>query len=115
MKRFMKMVKAIVMKAAALILWPSLFVFNLIYKLLTPVYRFVFYPVILFGSLITLVTYFDNGISTSLLNSFLTFGTMAAVYFLLPALTPYFMHAQMRVKFRALAPVVVRSPVKFTL
>ena len=115
MKKFIKMVKAIVMKTAALILWPSLFVFNLIYKLLTPVYRFVFYPVILFGTLITVVTYFDNGYSTSLLNSFLTFAGMGALYFLLPALTPVFMRAQMRVKFRALAPVVVRSPVKFTL
>lgn len=115
MKRFVKMVKAIVLKSAALILWPSLFVLNLIYKVITPVYRFVSYPIIVFGLLVTAVLFLGDGFSTGLLKSLLTFGSMGALYFLLPMFAPVFMRAQLRVKHRALSPVVVRSPVKFTL
>ena len=115
MKRFIKMVKAIVMKSVALFLWPSLSVFNLIYKVITPVYRFVFYPIIVFGLLVTAVLFFSDGFSTGLLKSLMTFVSMGAMYFLLPMFAPVFMRAQMRVKYRALSPVVVRSPVKFTL
>lgn len=115
MKKFIKITKAVIVKAAALIAWPALTVFNLMLKLFTHVFRFVAVPTVFFGLLVTAVTFFDNGYSRSMLTALGTFSTITALYFLLPMVPSLIESTQGRVKNVAFAPIVVRSPVKFTI
>ena len=115
MRKFIYYSKILVLKIAALILWSVLILFNYAFQLVTVIYRFVAIPITMIGLLVIVVTIFDNGFSLSLLNSLLTFAFLGALYFLLPSLLSVFVRLQMRVKSIALSPVIIRSPIKFTL
>ena len=115
MKKFFKITKAIILKAVAAVLLPILFIFNAALKAFTFVFRFVALPTVAFGLLITAVTFFDNGYSTSLLHTAGILLGIVVAYFLLPQIPQYIGHTQLRMKNYVFSPIVVRSPVKFTL
>lgn len=115
MKKVIKVVKELVLRAAALVILSALTIFNGALKFFTFIFRFVAIPAVVIGLLITAVTYFDNGYSTSLLLQLVSFLGVGVLYYVLPIFPPAIDRTELRMKNYIFSPLVVRSPVKFTL
>ena len=115
MKKLFNITKAIILRSVVLVLLSTLTVFKIALKIFTFIFRFVALPVIMFGLLITAVTFFDNGYSSAILSSLGMLVGITALYYLLPLFPQVLAHAQLRMKNYVFSPILVRSPVKFTL
>ena len=115
MKKLFNITKAIILRGIVLVLLSTLTVFKIALKTVTFSVRFVALPVVLFGLLVTVVTYFDNGYSSAILSSLGMLVGITALYYLLPLFPQLLGRAQLRMKNYVFSPIIVRSPVKFTL
>jgi len=115
MKKLFRITKAIIGKIVTLILLSVLTLFNIALKIFTPIFRWLTIPVIILGLIIVGATYFDNGYSPSLLYASGLFIVMTALYFMLPLIPPVIFQTQLRMKDYLLAPIFIRSRMKFTL
>ena len=115
MKKVIKVVKELVLRAAALVILSALTIFNGALKFFTFIFRFVAIPAVVVGMLITVVTFFDNGYSTALLTQTIAFLSIVVLYYVLPFVPQAIDRTELRMKNYIFSPLIVRSPVKFTL
>ena len=115
MNSFHNIVGKIFLKAVVLVMLALLTIANAILKVFTFIFRFLASPAVVFGFIILVATYLDNGYDVMLIKY--AAGLVAAVifYYLLPMLPPAFDRLKENMRFYVFSPIRVHSPVKFTI
>ena len=115
MKSTMYILKKLFMKVVALIVLSVLTVFNFVFNILMMFFRLLAVPAATFILLAMLINYIDVGFDPAQL-LFVGIGiSLVGLKYILPALSPILDHWITFLKMVLFAPLIVRSPVKFTM
>lgn len=115
MKSTVYIIKKLFMKVIALIVLSVLSVFNFIFHIFMVFYHLLAVPVAAFLILAMLINYIDVGFDPAQL-LFVGVGlSVVGLKYILPILSPILEHWITFLKLYLLAPLIVRSPVKFTM
>ena len=115
MKTTVYIFKKLFLKVVALIVLSLLTVFNFAFNIFMVFYRLLAVPVAAFILLAMLVNYIDVGFNPAQF-FFVVIGiALVGLKYILPTLFPVLNHWTALLKMHLCAPVIVKSPVKFTM
>ena len=115
MKYTTYILKKLFIKVVVLIVLSVLTVFNFVFNIFMVFYRLLAVPVAAFILLAMLINYIDVGFDPAQL-FFVAIGIgLVGLKYVLPTLFPVLNHWTALLKMQLFAPVIVKSPVKFTM
>ena len=115
MKTAMYVTKKLIMKVVTLVALSVLALFTFIFNFLMAFYRLIAVPAAAILLIAVVINYFDVGFASEQLFFLAMSVFLVGLKYVLPAFSPVLEYAIDSMKFSLFTPILVKSPVKFTM